>query len=285
MKSLEKNINNIRWAAKKSGKEIKRSVYVSAFEKMKDDIEANEGGDLFYDTMKKYLESSNVKPVYETEADNPEIAAMREKLNTESGIIISNHPGYFDSAVILNLMHRDDLKIVVSSQNYQKFVEFFGPDKFIEALSAGHDVSRQLAEAKKIRDHLKSGGALLIFPTAGSDAVDKKKTDDELHFESGFGHFVKKYLKPDDMVYSFWVEPDDVAAAVLAEKIPRSAGALSEVYIGPSANINKLKETKPIRVKEAYSRAEEWQEEMSGPENKEDKNKKLAAHYLDQFNS
>ncbi|MFA6422410.1 MAG: 1-acyl-sn-glycerol-3-phosphate acyltransferase [Candidatus Buchananbacteria bacterium] len=264
----------------KSGKELKETFYASTFKKMTERVRESGSEDVFSDVMEKYLETLNIKPVYEQElGQNPDLPEMRERLNSESGIIISNHPGYFDSLVILHLIRRKNIKVLVSQRTFPVISKILGPENFIEA---SHDPVQLKKQLREIKRHIESGGVLLIYPTGGADAIDSSRKDSELEFKSGFRFMVEGILRPEDMVYSFWVEPDDVAD-VLDEKIHRTIGTASDVVVGTKANVNKLKGTKSIRVNESYSKAGEWQEIVQGSESRDEADRALTEHYLDQF--
>ena len=218
----------------------------------------------------------NIEPVYEAES-NGDIGAMREKLNIESGVIISNHPGYFDTLVIMNLLKRKDIKIMVAGKTFHPITKILGPEHFLEAVSSNPTQLQKLL--KEIKGHIESGGVLLIYPTAGKDSVDNKKDDRDYNFEDGLKFIVEKILRPEDMVYSFWVEPEDVSN-ILNENVDRMHAVAATSYTG--VNVNKFKKRKPLRVKEAYSNAEKWKEVVDGV-GKDEAGRVLSDCYLDQF--
>jgi 1-acyl-sn-glycerol-3-phosphate acyltransferase len=89
-------------------------------------------------------------------------------------IIAANHPGGFDSAALLSLLTRSDVKVVLSDAPLFRAFHFARPWFIFAPLTAG-------GGAKALRaclDHLRDGGAVLIFangdvepdPEAGPDA-------------------------------------------------------------------------------------------------------------------
>ena len=253
---------------------FKYNLYAETVDKLKDGVE--EGGLQFIG--QKVMEEARIKPVYKLEEAEPTIFEQsRQKLNTEAGIIIANHPGYYDTFPILNALERKDVKIVVSEANYKSFASV--GDEYI--IKASNDPKEAVSFLKAIKDHIENGGVVLIYPTGGRDRVDKNSEDEQFVFEDGLSVILRKCLRPNDMVYSFYVEPEDIKPLV-NESIPRTAGVVSAVnYNLP--NINKLKETSEIRVNERYSKALEWQETIAGLE-REDKNRALERHFIEGIN-
>src|SRR3989344_6290356 len=64
-----------------------------------------------------HLDNNRVAPEFLQE-ENPQFQEMRKKLNTQSGIIICNHPVAFESSLILSVVTRNDLKIMVAKEIY-----------------------------------------------------------------------------------------------------------------------------------------------------------------------
>src|SRR5262249_39335639 len=60
----------------------------------------------------EYLRKLNVEPQY-LRQNIPEFATMRQRLNSEPGLVIANHPGVVDTALILSMIHRNDLKVLI----------------------------------------------------------------------------------------------------------------------------------------------------------------------------
>ncbi len=252
----------------------RRLLYAQPLAELVERVKKEGSENILFDAAEKYLDTLNVELVYESEKDNPEIEEMRRRLNTEAGVIISNHPGYFDVLTLLHLIRRQDIKIMAG--HFEEISEILGPENF---LPAPKDPAGLVKLMKEIRNHIKSGGVLLIFPTGGQDSVSKPKEKRRFEFQSGFRHLVEKVLEPDDMVYSFNVDPKGIAD-VINESIPRPLGSVSAVLA--DINPNMLKERKPIRVKENYSTAEEWKRVVA-ESSREEVNKELSEHYLEKF--
>lgn len=232
---------------------------------------SREGGGV-KEASEAFLRMANVRGKYLHEAD-PKFEDDRKRLNTEAGIMISNHPHYVDVALVLQTLDRNDVMIMANP----------GPIKYMEKhkikgnfVSASGDSKENIGIFKKIIKHIKAGGLFVIFPTGG----DERDTG-SIDFKQGLPHILK-YLKPTNMVYSFYVEPGDIGEV---EKMSggRPLGVMSEITVNENVNINRFREKKEVRVNEAYSQAGEWQEVMrSGhpfPRAKE-----LTEHYLKKFN-
>jgi len=234
-----------------------------------------EGGGLSA-VARKFLDMANIEVISSLDPEASD--KMHKKLNTEAGLIISNHPGHFDYYAILNLLEREDIKIVVGKTGYKKLAPIIGVDHLIQAKS-----SMSISEAKEFlkitKDHIENGGVVLLFPTGGKDNVEKE--NDDLKFESGLGTFLRKVLRPTDMVYSFNIDPKDIRS-IVDEKIDRNVGIFTGIATKGLINTNSFKEKKQIHIQESYSQASEWQDIVNATSN-EDDNVALAEHFLNQF--
>ncbi len=251
---------------------FKKIVYAEALSGLKDSV--NEGG--LEAVGKKVLDAAKITPVYTNEGNSETFEEDRKRLNTEAGIVVANHPGYYDTFLILNALKRKDVKIIASESNFKYFAPSIGEEYLIKATN---DPTQALAFLRSIKDHIDNGGLVVIFPTGGVDRVDNDPTD--FMFENGFSVIIKRCLKPGDMVYSFYINPEDIAALV-DETIPRTPGTISAVALHPSININKFKDDAEVRVDERYSTADEWQQIVDDSE-KEEKNAALSKHFTDSF--
>lgn len=235
--------------------------------------ELNEGG--LQAVAAKVLELAKITPVYtlaQREGDES-FAQSRQRLNTEAGLIISNHPGYFDSMVILNTITRSDLKIVVSESNYRKFAPKIGEDALIKATNEPNEA---LGFIRSIKNHIESGGVVLIYPTGGADRAGNNP--EQFDFKDGLSVILRKCLNPQDMVYSFYVEPEDITVAA-GETLSRHSGVFSALLTNENISANVLKDEVPVRVNERYSNASEWQNVVDQAQ-KENRNQALAQHFI-----
>ena len=184
MKSLEKKSNS---SLDSSLDSERRLIYAQPFAELVEQVKKEGSEDILFDSMERYLETLNIELVYESEKDNPEIEEMRRRLNTEAGVIISNHPGYFDVLAILHLIKRQDIKIVAS--HFEDISKILGTEKFLPAVRDPAGVAKLMRD---IKNHIKSGGALLIFPTGGQDGINKPEDKRHFEFQSGFRYLVGK---------------------------------------------------------------------------------------------
>jgi hypothetical protein len=252
---------------------MEESVYSTIANELHDTV-INEG---LATAVKKCLEIEKIKPVYLAEGKDAEtFKENRDKLNKEAGLVIANHPGYFDSFLVLNALTREDIKIVVSESNFEMLSPIFGEEHL---LLASKDPSDALGFLRSIKTHIEEGGLVILFPTGGADIVSKENR--RFEFKDGLSVILRKCLKPTDMVYSFWIDPNDIVPLV-SEKVTRHTGAASAFGIHESVNINKLKDEAEIKVDEMYSKGSDWQS-LIGPAEKEDRNKILEDHYTEQF--
>jgi 1-acyl-sn-glycerol-3-phosphate acyltransferase len=80
-------------------------------------------------------------------------------------IIASNHPGTYDSLVICSALPRDDLKILVSGVPFVRALPASQP----YLIFVTSEVPTRMAALRAAIDHLRAGGALLIFPSGTYD--------------------------------------------------------------------------------------------------------------------
>ncbi len=255
---------------------LRYNIYTNAAQELKKNAE--EGG--FHAAGKRALEEARIVPVYTLEQQNfSEFDENRKRLNKEAGLVISNHPGYFDTFLILNALKRKDVKIVISAENYETYAPLLGSDAFIKA---GDELADVRALLDSIKTHIENGGLVMLYPSGGADRVNKEdKKNEELAFKSGFAAIVKKCLKPTDMIYSFHINTEDIEP-IINETVSRHTAMASALATHPALNVNALKDDKGVRVDEKYSTAEEWQA-LLGDTEKAERNKILTDHYSEQF--
>lgn len=221
---------------------------------------AEKGFDAMHNWADNYLHLWNINPSYQREQDE-NFLEMRKKLNTEAGIIISNHPGYIDLPAILKCIAREDVKIMVDKEGYEDLRQLMG-DKYI--------VPAYGPSFPRMSSHIRNGGILLIFPTGGDRGG-------QIDFKPGFTALLD-HLKPENMIYSFHIDPGDVEAIENAYH-GRSFGVASALYFGDQTNVNRLRETKSFGVDERYSTAGEWQEAAASAKSVIEKTGLITAHY------
>ncbi len=193
---------------------------------------------------------------------------MRHRLNTEPGIVICNHPSASETPIILSVLEREDLKVMVASELYDSLPPDIAQKYFFSASTGPKSLK---ATIDGIDAHIKSGGVLLIYPQL-------KRHDS---FQGTFRKILRETLKPEDMVYCFNVNTADTQR--LSGSYPW-AGIGSELFLGPTANINKLRDPITIRTEEKYTQAGEWQSTVAGVP-KDDVGVVLAEKYARMFAS
>jgi hypothetical protein len=83
-----------------------------------------------------------------------------ENIPTQGALlVVSNHPGAYDSAVILSSIPRKDLKIILSDVPFTR--AFNAARQYF--LYAPGDATQRMAALRGAIQHLQSGGALLLF--------------------------------------------------------------------------------------------------------------------------
>ena len=206
----------------------------------------------------EHLERLGIQPVFLQE-NSPEFREMRNRLKTESGIIISNHPGWGDTPAILSAVNREDLKIMMSKKYFGLLPSEIA-DKYF--FPSENDPSKATTVFKEIQDHISKGGVVLIYPSGGNE--EKEGTG----FKDGF-RVLLRGLKPDQMVYCFNISSQDVSN--LSSQYPGISVA-SEAFLDSVLDIDNNKVAQPVRIDEAYTKAGEWQKSIEGvPKNETSK--------------
>ena len=237
------------------------------------------GWEAIPESMLAYLKSLNVTPVYAKETTS-QFGELRQKLDTESGLIISNHPvGFVDVPIILSNIHREDFKAYVQNAVFEGIVSAFernfgqtgkqiAMDKLIP-----NDPTKARENFKLALEHISDGGILLLHPTAGQD----RHSTEQIEFQSGFRLFLKQ-LSPEQMVYSFCVNPFDLKKNFGSSLATSSkfAGLSSEELVHKNFNPNRLTSPAVINVDENYGTVAQWREHAQS-------NAIATSHYWDIF--
>jgi len=250
------------------------------------------------------LNALNIKPLFEKE-NSDGYAQMRNKLNSESGIVIANHPGNFDLLCILAALDRKDLKFMVSADVHKMWSNIFGEDVVVPALHM-HETREEAGKVKReknekgnlsedeiqkrqkiahdnllifrsILDHVRKGGLFIYFPTGGDDS----RRTEEFQFENSFQFLVKK-MKPTDIIYSFNISLGEKEQDK-RDQVLRVAGSFSDASTGGKINVSRFTEQLILKIDEEYSQASEWQGLSSGK--KEEDSVTMTRHYLEKFKS
>jgi len=222
------------------------------------------------------LRMLKVEPVY-TQSEKPEFSEMRRKLNEEPGVLIANHPSGLDAFLLLKMIERKDIKIITSGNALSRLSSMFPEQYFYGVTGSSTAVRKQIQD---MTEHIQAGGLLVFFPTGGEDQEAGKGTSYE--FKGLFGHLLKEVLSPSDMIYSCWIDPNDIKSFA-SEKLPRKAGVLSEIILPGDFNVNSLRENGPVRIDERCADVGEWREVISGMKSGRQANQTLTRHFLDQF--
>lgn len=76
-------------------------------------------------------------------------------------LVISNHPGAYDSVALSSCIPRSDLKIIVSETNFYHLLPHIDP----WLIHVNSDPTKRMLAIRQAVEHLRSGGALLQFGT------------------------------------------------------------------------------------------------------------------------
>jgi hypothetical protein len=219
----------------------------------------------------KHLGGLGIQPKF-TQEGNPQLEDMRKRLNTEPGVIICNHPGWGDTFEILSVLKREDLKIMMEKKYFDLLPpgisnRYFFPNE--------RNPAKAMAVFRKIQDHIKNGGVLLIYPSGGKE---QSASHHDSTFMNGF-RVLLRGLKPEQMVYCFNINETDTAN--INPHKPRIFLA-SEVLL--HSHLDATKDPQVVRLDEVYTQAGEWQEAIKD-ERKDAANKRLTTKYEAMFAS
>lgn len=217
------------------------------------------------------LEGAGVDVVHEEHAeDGLMFREMRERLRTEAGVIICNHPSHFETLAVLGMLERPDIKVVVS--RYAVATPLFGEENFIVS---NPSASREefLATREEMKSHIEKGGLLVLFPTGGVE-----RYSEEFLFKSGFSLLVRDVLRPTDMVYACYVNEADAKTL----KKQTSARLLSAVA-GFKRRGKTLFERRQLHLRERYTTADMWKSSLQGAVSRRDENRRLTELYSSLF--
>ena len=106
-------------------------------------------------------------------------------------VIASNHPGAYDSLVITAHVPRDDVKIISSDIPFVKKL----PETSNHMIFSATDMHIRMGAARKAIQHLKDGGALLVFARGSidPDPAFLPGSEEELtNWTSSLGLFLRK---------------------------------------------------------------------------------------------
>jgi hypothetical protein len=95
----------------------------------------------------------------------PVEAAGQEHIPADGPLLLAaNHPGYFDSIALLSQVPREDVKALVAVTYFN-----FLPNAAPNLIYTDRSMRSNIRAVRKAIEHLKSGGALLLFPTGHND--------------------------------------------------------------------------------------------------------------------
>lgn len=199
--------------------------------------------------IQQVMENSGIEPKY-NEGDEEALAEQRQKLETMPGMMISNHPGRFDTLIVLDILkkriaEKGDVKFLVAGGQFYEFLAgIFGKDLVLSAERSKDPVG------ESVKHITENDGLLMIYPTGGQDT----------EFKSGF-KLICQRIPDNSMVYAVQIDERDLA---MASKAP--AGD----------------EKHNIQVHEAFTTTDEWVAELADSEPAE-QNHRMTEHYQSLF--
>ncbi|MCL5666883.1 MAG: hypothetical protein M1383_03875 [Patescibacteria group bacterium] len=208
-----------------------------------------------------------------------ELGDLRGRLNNDPGLIIANHPGPspIDVVAVTAQIERKDVKVVLSSNAFEIFSHAIDP-KILFPLpkdKRGAPPSFYKNYFGEILDYIKAGHAVALFPTGGAERKKEK-----FLFQRGFRSIVKR-LRPDDMIYSFYLFGPDLPELREQQGRIKASLALQSVF-NSELRLDPQKRRHDLVLKECYSTAKDWQGLIAGGK-PEDEMSLLTKHYLEQF--
>ena len=199
--------------------------------------------------MQNVMETSGIDPKY-NEGNEDALAEQRQKLETMPGIMIANHPGRFDTLIVLDILkkritEKGDVKFLVAGGQFYEFLAgIFGKDLVLSAERSKDPIG------ESVKHITENGGLLMIYPTGGQDT----------EFKSGF-KLICQRIPDNSMVYAVQIDEHDLA---MVGKEPAD-----------DAKHN-------IHVHEVFTNANEWTAELADSLPAE-QNHKMTEHYQSLF--
>ncbi len=208
--------------------------------------------------------------------------AQKERLQTESGLVIANHPGIFDIPIVLEALKvvdgkvRRDMKILVHSSHFDNFADNLGKEYFEKLVTGEYQPAKDSLD--RGLKHIQSGGVFVIFPSGGFEQTPGQ----QFKVSSGLVYLLES-LDPEKMVYSMSINTHDFVLATQGKRrfLPSRAdvAGMSE-YLGvPNPNI--LRSKRSIQVKGRYGLASEWRKSMEGEKYYSGKSDRLTKRFLE----
>ena len=84
---------------------------------------------------------------------------------TGPALIAGNHPGAYDIFALISNLPRQDIKIIVSDERFYRTLPHLNP----YLIYVTHDPHNRMAAVRLMLQHLRQGGAVIIFPTGRVD--------------------------------------------------------------------------------------------------------------------
>lgn len=219
------------------------------------------------------FEQVGVRPVYLAE-NSPDFAESREKLKRASGLVIANHPGGTDIQAVLSALERKDVYFMAAAKNVERMKDVIGEEHL---LPAAKDLGQLRGVMRRIEEIFAKGGLVFLFPTGGADF-----NGGPFEFKSGFA-YILGLLKPEQMVYAFYISPEDTKKAFSGTP---SGPRLGSAMLAGKMGLRAAKEKWPtVRIDERYTTADVWQRSFPSVAGSSTttKNERLARQFLEMF--
>src|SRR3989344_3104705 len=147
--------------------------------------------------LQQFTDALGVKLNY-TRSSETEHREMRHKLNTEPGLVISNHPSVLDPAIIFQALDRTDVLALVHERGVPIFDRVIGAEHAVPPPTNRQELQAMMERGKT---HITNGVLFLIFPS-GADEILR---GEPVHFKSGVRLFVAEANAP-ATVDSFFIK-------------------------------------------------------------------------------
>lgn len=195
------------------------------------------------------MDTNGIEPKY-NEGDEKTLAEQREKLEIMPGMMIANHPGHFDTLIVLDILkkriiERGDVKFLVAGGPFYEFLAgLFGKDLVLSTERSKDPIG------ESVKHITESDGLLMIYPTGGQNT----------EFQNGF-KLICQRIPDDSMIYAVQIDEHDLAMA-------RNEPADDEKH--------------SIQVYEVFTTADEWKIELADSEPAE-QNHRMTEYYQSKF--
>jgi hypothetical protein len=188
-------------------------------------------------------------------------------------LVISNHPGSSDVALMLGLAGKiglppQTLKLLVSEHSFNMYGQFFDPDSFFIASTKPREAIQSF---DRVSEHLNTGGTLIMFP---GGFIPEGQV---LRFNSGLAYLLER-AQTDLSIVSCYIDPTYQRRVDehLHEKLDLAERIVSYGELAGFEN----QPTIDVRIDSRFCSADKWREALGSGSHRQLNSNELLKNYL-----